>query len=255
MSPPKTPFHPFSVLLLAASLLSIPSTFAQTLNPSCAPGGNFDLSNFSLQLPIGQPGSPTTISPDKLAGCTGFQDKDHFFTNPDDGSLQMNVPGDTSTGCVTTKNSKHCRTELREQNPSSWNPNAPTNRLSANLTVVSAGGSTCIGQIHIDDAISHKPVAELFYDDKGHITVGMEQTREGGNEKTFDIGDVPLNQTFSYEIRYEGNVFSVVLNGGKPVEVTTFQLNAPKSYFKVGNYLQGKTPSTVRFFGIEVTHG
>ena len=32
-----------------------------TLNPNVAPGGNFNLSVWELQLPIGSPGSPTTI--------------------------------------------------------------------------------------------------------------------------------------------------------------------------------------------------
>ncbi|KAK3376827.1 polysaccharide lyase family 7 protein [Lasiosphaeria ovina] len=241
-------FRPHFILVLASSL-----SLAAALNPACAPGGNFDLSKFTLQLPSGSPGKPDTVTGAKLSGCSGFQNKDFFFTGPD-GSLQMKVPGDTSTGCVTTPNSKHCRTELREQDPVSWDPNGATNVLSANLTVVSAGGSTCIGQIHIDDTVSHKPVAELFINDGGKLTVGMEQTRAGGNEKSFDIGSVALGQPFSYEIHYEKNVFSVVLNGAKPVVVTTFSLNAPKSYFKVGNYLQASKPSVVNFFSIDIQH-
>ncbi|KAH8887186.1 polysaccharide lyase family 7 protein [Thozetella sp. PMI_491] len=222
------------------------------LNPSCAPGGNFDLSHWSLQLPIGSPGSPTTISSGQLQGCSGWQNFDYFFTESGDGALVMKVPGaPDTTGCVTTPNSLHCRTELREQNPSSWDPWGPVNRLSATLAVISAGGSTCIGQIHIDDSVSTKPVAELFYSSSGHIEMGVEQTRDGGNMVRFDIGDVPVGETFSYEIRYENNVLSVRLNGGGFVQLTTFSLGAPKSYFKVGNYLQGTSASSVHFFDIK----
>src|SRR6266536_5801934 len=121
------------------SLLFLPFAFpAAALNPSCAPGGNFDMSHWNLQLPIGSSGSPTTISSASLQGCSGYQDPGHhyFFTESGDGALVMKVPGSpSSSGCVTTPNSLHCRTELREVNPSSWDPNASTNRLSVTRAV------------------------------------------------------------------------------------------------------------------------
>jgi hypothetical protein len=61
------------------------------LDASCAPGGNFDLSRWSLQLPIGSPGSPTTISSGQLQGCDGWSDPDYFFTESSDGALVMKV--------------------------------------------------------------------------------------------------------------------------------------------------------------------
>ena len=48
------------------------SASSASLNPNVAPGGNFDLSGWELQLPIGSPGSPTTISPAQLEGPNGF---------------------------------------------------------------------------------------------------------------------------------------------------------------------------------------
>ena len=54
----------------------------------------------------------------------------------------MKVPGGPSTGCVTTPNSLHCRTELREIKPDSWDPKAATNQLNVTLTVVTADDST-----------------------------------------------------------------------------------------------------------------
>src|SRR5580704_7749442 len=41
------------------------------LDPKVAPGGNFDLSVWELQEPVGSPGSPTTISPTQLTGPGG----------------------------------------------------------------------------------------------------------------------------------------------------------------------------------------
>ncbi|KAH8667040.1 alginate lyase-domain-containing protein [Xylariales sp. PMI_506] len=244
---------PLASLIIFA--IASPLRLASALSPSCAPGGNFDLSVWDLQLPIGSTGDPTTISTSALEGCSGYENFDYFFTESGDGALVMKVPGSPdTTGCVTTANSEHCRTELRETNPSSWDPNAAVNRLTATLAVLEAGGSTCIGQIHIDDSISTKPVAELYYADSGAITIGVEQTRAGGNQIVSPVGNIPLGQVFSYEIRYEGNVLEVALNGGAFTTFSTYSLDAPSSYFKVGNYLQGDTASDVHFFAIGVTH-
>ena len=62
---------------------------AIALNPSCAPGGNFNLSPWELQLPIGSTGDPDTESPSQLEGCSGYQDPQHlyFFTESGDGAL------------------------------------------------------------------------------------------------------------------------------------------------------------------------
>ncbi|KAJ9300240.1 CAZyme family PL7 [Paecilomyces variotii] len=188
------------------------STAIVALNPSCAPGGNFDLSKWNLQLPIGSAGSPTTISSSALQGCNGYQDPDHH--------------------------------------PSSWDPNAATNRLSATLKVTQADDSsygTVIGQIHIDDSVSSKPVCELFYNSNGDISIGVEQTRSGGNEVVTYVDNVPVDTTFSYEIQYESNVLSVSINGGAAKTFSTYSLDAPESYFKLGNYNQGDSPSDVHF--------
>ena len=232
---------------------------AMALDPSCAPGGNFDLSKWSLQLPIGSTGSPETIPSSQLSGCGGYQDPGHhyFFTESGDGALVMKVPGGTETGCVTTAHSTHCRTELRESNPSSWSPNAGNNELSVTLAVEqpdNSGSGTVIGQIHIDDSVSTKPVCELYYNTDGDLQMGVEQTRAGGNEILTKVGNVPVGQKFSYTISYSNNVLSVSINGGEEQTLSTYSLDAPASYFKVGNYNQGSSPSDVHFFSISVSH-
>jgi hypothetical protein len=240
------------------SLLLLGPIAAAALNPTCAPGGNFDLSVWELQLPIGSEGNPTTIPSSSLEGCSGYQNPPYFFTESGDGALVMKVPGSpSSSNCVTTSNSKHCRTELRETNPSSWDPNAATNRLSATLAVVQPDNSaygTVIGQVHIDDSVSSKPVCELYYSSSGAITMGVEQTRSGGNEVFTTIGNVPVGTTFTYEIMYEKNVLSVSIDGGAAKTLSTYSLDAPPSYFKAGNYNQGNSASDVHFFAITVTH-
>lgn len=221
---------------------------------SCAPGGNFDLSKFKLELPTGETGHPDTVSYSKLGGCSGYT-SGYFSTNPDDGSIIMKVPGSPSTSdCVTTANSKHCRTELHESDPESWSPKDAVNRLSATLTVIDAGGSTCIGQIHIEQSVSVRPVCELYYKDGGEIQMGVEQTRDGGNQKLTTVGNVPEGTKFSYEIRYEGGKLSVRINDGVFRTLSTYELDDPASYFKVGNYLQGSKPSELHFHAIDIKH-
>jgi hypothetical protein len=233
---------------------------ATALNPNCAPGGNFDLSLWELQLPTGSTGNPDTEFPSQLEGCSGYQDVKHlyFFTESGDGALVMKVPGSpASSGCVTTAHSKHCRTELREISPPNWDPNASTNRLSASLTVPVPDNSqygTVIGQVHIDDSISSKPVCELYYSSSGDLNMGVEQTRGGGDEKITYIGNVPVDTPFSYSIAYESNILSVSINGEPAQILSTYSLDAPASYFKVGNYNQGSDPSSVHFFAITVEH-
>lgn len=242
---------------LSALLLLVPLAIpVASLNPSCAPGGNFDLSPWKLQLPIGSAGNPTTISSSSLEGCSGYENFSYFFTESGDGALVMKVPGSpASSGCVTTANSQHCRTELRESN--SWSPNNAVNRLSVSLAVEvpdNSGYGTVIGQVHIDDSVSTKPVCELYYSTAGELTMGVEQTRSGGNEVMTKIGNVPVGTAFSYEIIYEKNVLSVSINGGSAKTLSTYSLDAPLSYFKAGNYNQGSDASDVHFYSISISH-
>ncbi|KAF4637751.1 hypothetical protein G7Y89_g320 [Cudoniella acicularis] len=260
MSPQTSLFNVAQFLLLLTTATNAATIAKSTLKPSCAPGGNFNLSPFTLQLPTGSAGDPTQISSSSLEGCSGYQDSGHkyFYTESGDGALVMKVPGSpASSGCVTTKNSLHCRTELRESTPASWSPNAATNRLQVTLVVPTPDDSkygTVIGQIHIDDSISSKPVCELYYNKSGVLTMGVEKTRKGGDENYTEIATVPVGQSFKYEIRYEGNVLSVGVNGDALKALSTFELDAPASYFKVGNYNQGDSPSEVKFLAIEVQH-
>jgi hypothetical protein len=246
------------LLPLALPIIAVPHAALdpRALNPDCSPGGNFDLSPWELQLPIGSTGDPETISSSSLEGCSGWENFSYFFTESGDGALVMKVPGSpASAGCVTTPNSEHCRTELAET--TSWSPNDATNRLSVTLAVETPDNSefgTVIGQVHIDSSVSTKPVCELYYNTAGVLNMGVEQTRSGGDEVFTTVGTIAVGTTFSYEIVYESNVLSVSINGGDAQTLSTYSLDAPLSYFKAGNYNQGSDPSDVHFFAISITH-
>jgi hypothetical protein len=103
------------------------------------------------------------------------------------------------------------------------------------------------------ESFSVKPVCELYYNSNGDISIGVEQTISGGDEVFTSLGNVPLGTSFTYELEYSTNLLKVAINGVFQT-LDTFELDAPPSYFKVGNYNQGSTPSDVHIFSIFVEH-
>ncbi|KAJ5455642.1 uncharacterized protein N7458_003906 [Penicillium daleae] len=228
------------------------------LNPQCAPGGNFDLYAWELYLPVGSAGSPTTIFTSALEICSGYSNPGCFFTEAGDGAMVMKVPGSpSSSGCVTTPNTKYCRTELREENPSSRDPKAATNRLSATVSVPKPDNSnhgTVIGQIHMASSVSSYPVVKLYYNLNGDLTMGVHKSGLGGTEDYTSLGTISVGQKFSYEIQYGKVSLSVSINGRATEDVSLGNLDSPWSYFKTENHNQGDSPSEVHFFEVAVQH-
>ncbi len=69
------------------------------------------------------------------------------------------------------------------------------------------------------------------------------------------MGDIPIGQVFSYEIRYESNVLSVNLNDGDFLELPTYSSRYPSKLFQGWKLsFQGTTASDIHFFSIDVTH-
>jgi hypothetical protein len=231
------------------------------LDPNVAPGGNFDLSLWELQEPVGSPGAPTTISPAQLEGPSGYHDS-YFFTDPVDGSMSF---WDPENG-VTTANSSYPRSELREMTASgaaaNWTTTG-TNTLSATLRATLVPDHVAVGQIHLGTGTpaSTKPLLELFYYSTGSIVMAIEQTPAGGNEVLHAVASVPLGTKWSYVIGLSGNTISLSIDGGAP---QTFAMSATFDqegmYFKAGDYDQSVGSSAtvgakVQFYALEVFHG
>jgi hypothetical protein len=242
-------------LIATLSVLVLAPLAIWALTPGISPGGNFDMDYWNLQLPIGSSGNPEIIPSSQLRGNSGYENFSYFFTESGDGAMVMKVPGDPAdSGCVTTPNSTHCRTELAET--SSWSPNNATNRMKATLAVTVPDNSkygTVVGQIHMDSSVSTKPVCELYYAQNGDIHMGVEQTRAGDDEKFTYLGNVPVGTQFSYEIEYYDNELKVAINGNFTT-LSTYSLDAPLSYFKAGNYNQGSSASDVHFYALTIQH-
>lgn len=247
-------------LLFIADAIAIPLVSHSTIrllkgDTSCAPGGNFDLASFSLQLPTGSSGKVDQIPSPKLTGCDGWMSSDYLYTSSS-GALVMKVP--SRSQCVTTPNSKHCRTELRESKPKSWDPRDDINSLRVKLSVPKPDDSkygTVIGQVKVDDSVSKKPIAELFYNRAGVLTIGVSQIPDVSSLKMTEVGQVEVGKSFEYDLRYQGGKLSVQIDDEKKMIMSTGQLDNPISYFKVGNYNQGNEPSEVVFYDIVVQHG
>jgi hypothetical protein len=237
-----------------------PASAAPALNPGVAPGGNFNLSVWELQLPTGSPGAVTTIPPAQLKGANGFHDQ-YFFTNTTDGSMSF---WDPENGVHTT-NSKYPRSELREMTASGAAADwaiPGTHKLSATLKVTQVPSSVAVGQIHLGSGGSTKPLLELFYAPSGAITMAIEQTPQGGNEVRHPAGNVPLGKQWSYVIGLTGgNTISLVINGGATQKWALPSAFTSKyhMYFKAGDYDQTAGSSStvgakVQFYALSIAH-
>jgi hypothetical protein len=212
------------------------------------------MSVWQLQLPIGSAGDPTTITSSALSG--GYTST-YFFTDTKTGALDFFSP---ETGCVTTPNSAHCRTELQEIIPGStseatWTSSG-TNVLTATVAVTSVSGSTVVGQIHTDENDTVKPLCELYYESGGTLSLGVEATSAGGDEKLTTVGSVPLGTKFTYRLSFTKGVLALSINGGPEQTFSvgsTFASNFGY-YFKAGDYGQGSGSDTVSFYGLNITH-
>ncbi len=234
---------------------------AGPLNPTFAPGGNFDLSIWELQEPVGSAGNPTTIPPSQLEGPSGFHDT-YFFTDPTDGSMSF---WDPENG-VTTANSNYPRSELREMTSTgaaaNWAPTG-THTLSATLKVTQVPDHVAVGQIHLGTGTpsSTKPLLELFYDSTGKIVMAIEQTPAGGNEVQTPVGNVALGTPWSYVIGLSGNAITLVIDGGATQTFTmSSTFDQEGMYFKAGDYDQSvgtsaTTGAKVQFYALSVFHG
>ncbi|KAK4069575.1 CAZyme family PL7 [Trichoderma aggressivum f. europaeum] len=235
---------------VAMAAIALFFSSAAALDPTCAPGGNFDLSRFVLQLPSGTTNKPDQIPASQLASCSGYQDPGHhyFFTESGDGALVMKAPG--GGRCAYFSGAPRCRSELGET--ASWSSTAAVNRLTADL-LVTTGSSICIGQVFQSNS-NNKPLAEVYYSSSGQITVGVEYVATGGQGQDLNkIGTVTPGSRFHYEMRFENGQLQFSLNGGAFKTLKQY-FTTSRAFFKVGNYNQGSDDSDIHVFGLTVSH-
>ena len=229
------------------------------LSTSVAPGGNFNLSVWELQEPVGSPGSPRTIPSSQLQGAKGYQDS-YFYTDTHDGAMTFWAP---EKG-VTTPNSNYARSELREMNSDGSDADwklAGSHQLQATLRVVSVTNHVCVGQIHLGTGgSSTKPLVELYYYNNGNIVLGVENSPSGG-QTAHQIANVPVGTQWSYTIAVAGgNTVVLTVNGKTTRYPIPSSFDRYNMYFKAGSYNQSSSDSTtkgarVAFYALTVHHG
>jgi hypothetical protein len=216
-----------------------------------APGQNFDLGGYTLQLPTGAQGSIETASGSSLE--SGFTKKPYFYSGSDGAMVMM----DPRVG-YTTSGSQHPRTELREN--ATWTTGG-TNLLDANLAVTKVPGNTAIAQIFQGTGPS-KPLCELQYSASGAVKLFLENTNQGGGGTTTTITTVPLGTRFSYQLKLSGKTITVKVNSTTKTFTMDDSFVGERFYFKAGNYDQTATQGTpqttdgtvVKFYTLKITH-
>jgi Alginate lyase len=255
--PAKPPTQPSATHSTKPSATAPASPPAGGLNRAAAPGGNFNLSVWQLQEPVGSPGSPTTISSARLRGAKGYQDT-FLYTDAKDGAMTFWAP---ERG-VTTPNSHYARSEFREMNASGgaadWTLSG-THRLTATLRVVSVTTNVCVGQIHLGSGgSSTKPLLELYYRPNGDIVLGTENSPSGGQTQ-HPVGNVRVGSKWSYVIAVSGGRINLTVNGATTSYAIPSSFNRYRQYFKAGSYNQSSSNSTskgarVAFYALNVSH-
>jgi hypothetical protein len=255
-------------IILWLVMAATPAAWA--LNPASPPGGNFNLTNWSLTLPVdssgGITGSPVTISAAQLTA--GYTNPPFFFTATNDGAMVFYTP---ASGAHTS-GSTHPRTELREQIvPGStvvnWTGNG-THVLNARCQVntVSNGCMTCIGQIHGKSV--DLPLVMIDYDSRqnnGTINVFVKYNTNdvpvnGHVDSTLTFANVGLNTDINYQLLVTNGVVFITINGvTQSQNFYAYDTNwaTVDFYFKAGNYYVTSTnnnPAQVSFYSLTASH-
>ncbi len=144
------------------------------------------------------------------------------------------IYADPTTG-TTTKGSKHCRTEMREN--TTWKASG-TNSITVTGMVTKGSGGITIGQVfNSDDSIT---LAELEYTGSGFEVFYEEAKSEGGSHPI--SGSTGLNKSYTYTMSLTKGVLTVkIAGGGSWSTKPSSKVSGNKFYFKVGNYDQKST--------------
>ncbi len=265
------------VMLLLVMNLFVSPSFAQDLDPTVPPSGNFDLSYWKLTR-------PNNTERDEDALVNGYQKDGEFYTDTITGAMVFWCPNNGRT----TSNTSFPRTELREMirrgdtristqgiNKNNWVFSSSTMEnqeaaggvdgvMTATLSVDHVSetsdefrkvGRTIVGQIHAsDDEPCRLYYRKLPDNERGSIyfahepTTGAEQWYNMIGSRSDSQADpedgIALGEKFSYEIKVVGNLLTVtIMREGKPdvvqeVDMTDSGFADDWMYYRAGNYNQ-----------------
>ncbi len=226
-------------------------------NINAAPSGNFDLSNWKLQLPIDSSGTFSGKAVE-IKNLTNYEHSSYFYTGVD-GAMVLAAP----VNGATTGGSKYARSELREMNGSAnaeWSL-AQGGFMAATLEVDlvptkldGTQGRVVIGLVHGGDGQLVRVYWEkgtVYYID-GRTGPQDSDTKHVLTNSAGQAPSVSLDERFSYSIDVYGHDLkvSVIADGqtySSEIDIKD-AWNDNLFYFKAGTYL-GENDSTATGWG------
>lgn len=255
--------HVAAFALVGYLASSTTTLHAQVLNSNVPPGGNFNLTNWYLGLPVdssnGTIGDSASISAAQLTG--GYSNSLYFYTGPD-GAMTFWAP---VTG-ATTPGSSFPRSELREQisppsNDINWIPYG--NHIlngQCRVTQIPSTSKVIIGQIHCKTG-NARPLLKLQYNNG--VIEGLIKTNSNfdPDHKQF-FQNVGLSNLITYTIKLENGQLTTTVNGSNQtynVFVTDPDWATNGLYFKAGDYCQDNVGATnegarVSYYALSRSH-
>ncbi len=273
---------------LASNKLNI-----MALNPMLQPSSNFDLSNWSLTLPLplGDINNAISIGRGTLNGIpstnTGYSNSPYFFTDVQYGSMNFFAP----LHGATTPNSVYPRCELSEILPGAihnWKLSTfSSNTLTASLLVsqVPPTKRIVIGKIQdkgdtdsSDQAVAKKALVKLYYDlnpldPNNNVCNGCVYAlirpvpaQDYFLQSVTLINNIPLNKLFTFKITLlRGGTLTIKANNTSThVLLNTSKNNtlgwgAQSLFFKAGVYVPENGTSNIlggaaNFYSLQVKH-
>ena len=217
---------------------------AAALDPAVAPGGNFNLSVWQLQLPTGSPGRPPPF-----AGPTQRAERIQEW-------LLLHRQDQRFDDLLGTREGRHhaelqirpfraARDELqRHRGGLATSRHPPAER---DLRVTQVPKSVAVGQVHLGSGGVDQAAAGALLRASGNITLGIENSPAGG-QTLHKVGNVPLEHTVELRGRHHRRQHDQpAVNGGSTRTWTIpSSFNGYGMYFKAGSYNQSSSSSTTR---------
>jgi hypothetical protein len=237
-------------------LLFFSASVVLALDPAKAPGGNFDLSHWKLDLPDA---NASELLPSQL--MAGYANFPYFYTAAD-GAMAFWCPVNGGT----TSGSSFPRSELRELlDPSNDNVNWKgfgLNSLNAQCKVgqVPSTGKTVIGQIHSFTGNAY-PLIKLQFNN-GIVEALVKESPNSDTDSHFTFGNIGLGKLITYEIKLTDGLLSMTVNGTNQ-SVNVFKTDPAWTnqtlYYKAGDYCQDNSGTSsegaaVAFYYLNVVH-
>jgi hypothetical protein len=243
------------LLLLGVIILFVmqPMWSKSELNPAVAPGGNFDLTNWTLYLPGQTPDAVSTVSATELAGAKGFTDE-RFYTNSLDGAMILLLPQPEDTPVPVSG-----RTEFREVTDG-WLAYG-RHSLEAEVQIPQLAEQVIIAGIW-QSWPQQEPLCELCYKGDGSLQLQMYTGNPTDAPVLIPAGKVSVGKHFSYTLFLSENEVTVNVDGHNTDARIPQAFAGRRYYFRAGNAVPPAAEGTavnprgtmVKFYRFSLQH-